>query len=417
MPIKSILRIFVAEVLSKLILGLSHIVIIKGLPITEFGRFSYLYATAFAAANFSGVALNRAMMVQAAKAAPAGRPLLMGAMMSCLGAALLLIVVGVAGSYGAAEVTSLAVFVSGYLVLDYLRTQHQSELRFVEYSGIEIARSTLILLATFAALRSAGPVEGVGRAPELLMASQGAVMLLMAIPWVLWVRRAKIALRLSASFSAWRSCLSRHTVALTFYFAAVGLLGQTEVFVLRRFGTTMDLAVFSAAFRYYSLLLLATGAVGAVLTPMSQRTETAYSFLDLLRKGRLYFLLFGGVALASIPALYLVRELLGVEKYPGFFVVYAVLCLASIQGVFLSPHVSALMRLDDHTFLNALAYGVIAMSICCCVVLVRGAGALGAAISYCVANTVLNGLAYRRAHHLIVAVPQHMELANESSTT
>jgi O-antigen/teichoic acid export membrane protein len=230
-------------------------------------------------------------------------------------------------------------------------------------------------------------------------------MLALAAPWVYWVRRAKLPLTARAALAGWRDSLGAGRVALFFYFAAVGLLGQIEVFVLSRLSTEAELAVYSAAFRYYSLLLLATGAVSAVLTPLSQRTETAHGFLDVLRKSRGYFLLFGAVALCSIPVLYLLRDLLGLSKYPGFLAVYAVLSLASVQAILLSPHVSALMRVRDHAFLNGLAYSVIGASVVSCALLVRSLGALGAALSYLAANLVLNGLASRRAVMLIRAAP------------
>jgi O-antigen/teichoic acid export membrane protein len=405
LPVKSIARIFAAEVTSKVILGISHIVIIRALPVGEFGRFSFLYATAFAITNFSGVALNRAMMVQTAKGGEQQRPLVAGALVSCVGGAVLIPIVGVVGSYSFGGILSAGTFVVGYLLLDYLRSLHQAEMRFREYSLIEVVRSALVVASTFVALHLPPTSRwGIGRA-EALLYLQGGAMLAMAAPWVVWVRRPKGRPSLRSALAGWRDQFNAGRIALFFYFAAVGLIGQIEVFVLKTVGTESDLAVFSAAFRYYSLLLMATGAVSAVLTPLAQRIDTAHSFLDLLRQGRGYFLVFGVVTLVSIPCLYAVRGLLGLEKYPGFLAVYAILCVASVQAIFLSPHVSALMRMQDHGFLNAVAYAVILGSIASCALLVRMAGPAGAAMSYCAANLVLNGLAYRRAHRVISICP------------
>jgi O-antigen/teichoic acid export membrane protein len=400
MPIRSILRIFATEVLSKVVLGLSHILIIKALPVTEFSRFSFLYATAFAVSNFSGVALNRAMMVQAAKEVPGERPILAGALLSCLGAAALMAGVGAVGGYSRAELSAVGVFAFGFLIVDYLRSLHQSELGFREYALIEVVRSTLILGATAAALLGPGRRATSGAA-EAILWYQGAVMLLLAVPWVALVRRARLRVDVVRLAGDWRRHLDGDRLALFAYFAAVGLLGQIEIFVLKRAGTELDLAVFSAAFRYFTLLLMATGAMSAVLTPLSQKTDSAHSFLELLRRGRAFFLLFSSVALLSIPVLWVARAPLGLDKYPGFLAVYAVLSLVSVQAVFLSPHVSALMRLRDHAFLNAVAYLAIAASVAACFLLVRAAGAWGAAVSYLGTNLFLNGLAYRRAHKLV----------------
>lgn len=400
MPIRSIVRIFFTEILSKVVLGLSHIVIIKALPVPDFGRFSFLYATAFTVANLSGVAMNRAMMVETAKDTAPERPVLAGALLSSLGACALVAAVGAIGGYGAAELSAVGVFALGFLVVDYLRSLHQSELKFREYALIELVRSALILLATLTAL-SVRVTRWTCAPVETILWFQGGVMLVLAIPWATWVRRARVRVDVGRLAGEWRRHLEGDRLALFFYFAAVGLLGQIEVFVLKRAGTDADLAVFSAAFRYFSLLLMATGAISAVLTPLSQKTESAHSFLDMLRRGRGYFLVFSGFALTSIPVLWAARSVLGLDKYSGFLPVYAVLCLASVQAVFLSPHVSALMRIRDYAFLNAVAYLTVAASMAACFLLVRTIGALGAAASYCATNVALNGLAYRRAHRLI----------------
>lgn len=402
MPIRSILRIFFTEVFSKVVLGLSHVIIIKSLPVSEFGRFSYLYASAFAVANFSGVAMNRAMMVQAAKASAGEQPLLAGALLSCVGVPVLLLGLAASGQYGRLELGSAGVFALGFLVVDYLRSLHQSELKFREYALIEVARSTLVLLATAAALK-VHLFQTTLHSAEALLLFQGAVMLLLAAPWIVWVRDASLRFDIGRLASDWRHHVDRERFALFVYFAAVGLLGQIEVFVLKEAGTELDLAVFSAAFRYFSLLLMATGAMSAVLTPLSQKVESAHSFLHLLQRGRTYFVLFSGLVLASIPVVYVARSWLGLEKYPSFISVYAMLCLAAIQAVFLSPHVSALMRVKDYAFLNTVAYLVIAVGTGTCFLMVRAFGALGAAMSYCATNLLLNGLAYRRAHQRITA--------------
>lgn len=397
-PARSIARIFALEVVSKLVLGLSHVVTIRALSLGDFARFSYLYATAFVAVNVTGVALNRAMMVRSANGARRGQSLLAGALLSSATAPVLLLALSLFGDYRTPELAAAATFAVSYLLVDHLRSLHQSELRFRAYSFIELARAALVTGATVAAVLLARPAGGETQASTLLLALQGAAMLLVALPWVVWVRREKLSFDPRAVVAGVRGELTRETGALYGYFAAVGLLGQVEVFVLKRLGGAADLAVFSAAFRYFSLLLLATGAISAVLLPLSQRAESTRSYLRLLAGGRLYFLLFAAAALLSAPTLWALRGPLGLAKYPGFFLVYCVLVLAAIQSVFLSPHAGALMKARQYRFLNVLAYCVIAGSVAACVALVTRLGALGAALSYLGANLVMNSLAARRAH-------------------
>jgi O-antigen/teichoic acid export membrane protein len=398
----AIARIFAAEIVSKIVLGVSHIITIRALNVSDFSRFSYLYATAFLIVNMSGVALNRAMMVQSAKGV-ARRSMAVGFVVSLSGAAIILLLMASTGQFLLREFLAIVTFAAGYLLLDYMRAMHQSDLSFGRYSLIELARAMLITVATALALVLASVPNHQASPAELLLFLQGTAMLLLILPWVLVVRRSDPSWGRSGSRWSLKSQFSGETVGLFVYFAAMGILGQIEVFVLKRFGTEAELALFSAAFRYYSLLLLATGAANAVLIPLAQRTESAHAFLRLLRAGRVYFILFAGGVGLSIPVLFVLSPWLGLDKYPGFILVYSVLSFASVQAILLSPHIGALMRLGQFRFLNVLAGGVIAASIGLCIILVRPYGAFGAAISYCIANLVLNFIAFRQANRAVAA--------------
>jgi O-antigen/teichoic acid export membrane protein len=313
---------------------------------------------------------------------------------------LLLAVLALTGQYGLSEILSVGLFAVSYLLLDYLRSLHQSEMRFREYSLLEVTRATLITVVTVVVVARSSRAGGETHAATLVILWQGIAMAAMVMPWILWVRRARISWQHAAIWTAWRKQLDSEIGALFLYFAAVGVFGQVEVFVLKRFGSEMDLAVFSAAFRYYSLLMLATGATNAVLLPLSQRLDSADSFLRLLAGGRIFFLLFAGLVVVSAPVLLLFAPLLGLEKYPGFFPVYCVLCVASIQAAFLSPHVGALMKLKQYRFLDVLVCVTAVASVVVCAVFVRSFGAIGAAVSYCAANLVMNSIASRRARRM-----------------
>ncbi len=389
---RRILQVLTFDVVAKAGLGFAGVLLIRFMPGSEYGR----YVLAAAAANMIITAMtstfNRIYIVGYKKLNlrhAAGSFLALQMLLMLIVAALLYpFRAAVGGLYPAVMIMAAA-----YCLIAFARTVYQQELRFMRFSLVELCRAGCFLGAVVClGLYQSGNL----RAWQVLTAQSATLLLAFAITFLRraarggWMSWAAARALLPAVFGGGYKYLF-------VYFLLLAVFGQLDVFILRWLTDENTVAVYGAAFRYYSLLMMTLGAVHAVLLPSIQQAAHADEFRKIFRDLRRMLYLF---ALAAGVGAWLagwIMPLVDQGRYPESIAVFRILCVSAIVSFAFSPYVHILMRFEDFRYLTFLSAAVLAASALTFTVLIRHYGAPGAALATLINYACLNGMIYARA--------------------
>jgi O-antigen/teichoic acid export membrane protein len=193
------------------------------------------------------------------------------------------------------------------------------------------------------------------------------------------------------------------------YFCILAMFTQLDVFMLKAISDSVQLATYGAAFRYYTLLSLALGAIQIVLLPAIQQLVSAKQLDALLAKHFKLLVVFAIGTFAAAWAAQWIIPAIDMGKYPQSVAVFRILALSAVLSFALSPHVNLVMRFEDFRFLTVLISAAMFINIALNFPLVRSRGAIGASIATLISYLFLNGSIFLRARRyrgMLAAEPQ-----------
>jgi O-antigen/teichoic acid export membrane protein len=393
--LKHFAQVLSVDTLAKVALGALTIALIRFMPVEEYAALTFAVSVAGLAAQIFAAGINRIYIVGFERYGLGGKIEALLALQFLGIAALALMALPAAGAfrglYPAAAVLAAAIMLS-----EFSKTYYQRELRFMRYSGIEVARTLL----------QAAAVGG------LLLVYRDS---LEAVA-VLWAQSAALVLGFCATFRPvvrWRrladlpsaGALAKSVAAgpyglLFVYFSVIAVFSQADVMMVRWLADDPVLASYGAALRYYGVLSLALGAVHAVLLPTIQRARAGEDLASLFRKHfRLVLIYIPVVVLAGAAAGWVMPWVDG-GRYPDSVTAFRVLAFSAAISFAFSPHVNLLMKLELFGFLVALVVAALGMNLVLLALLVPRYGATGAALAVLVAAACVNAPAYFKSRKL-----------------
>jgi O-antigen/teichoic acid export membrane protein len=393
---RSILFVFSWDVIAKALTGAAGIVLIRAMAPADYANYTLAIAGAAIVAQTVAATFNRIYVVGYREFK------LQGALSSFVSVQLLLVAALVAITLPFVGLHNALYWCAVLLVLglcgaDMSRTAWQQQLRFGRFALIEVVRAVLFFggVVTAASLQSGAILAWQA---VVVQAAASVVVFAAFLARHLDVRQMltiREALRLSSRIIGGRY---RYLFA---YFSVLTLFGQADVFMLKLLGDTRALATYGSAFRYYSLLLLALGAVHSVLLPQVQRLTRIADLRALFaRQQRLLFLFLPfviGLAWASAWFIPFVDK----GKYPDAVLVFRVLSVSAAVSFAFSPYVNILLRFEHFEFLlRALLLGL-AVSLTLNSFMIPLAGASGAAMTTLLAMASVNVPVFVRARTLL----------------
>ncbi|KAF0100133.1 MAG: polysaccharide biosynthesis protein [bacterium] len=386
-------QVFSFDLISKVLLGGLGIVLIRYMPSGEYATYTLLLSLVAFATQGVSATFNRLYILTGGKggSGDAWPALGLQGMLIGLLAILGLPLIGTLGvGYGLALALVLANCAS-----EFAKTCYQRELAFARFSLIEVSRSALFVAIALLLIWQYGD----GVTAYAVLGVQAASLLFVA--WfALRGRLAGSAASVAGSVRYARRFADRKYFGLFAYFFVVGLFTQADIFMLKIVGDELMLATYGSAFRYYSILSLALGAVHVVLLPMIQRAGGAADLLAILARHRRLLLLFAtGTALAAWLSGWLIPWI-DAGKYPQATATFRVLCISAVISFAFSPHANLLLRYEAFRFLALAIVAALVAHVALCLLLIPSYGAVGAAISTAVSAALANAAFYLRAHRL-----------------
>lgn len=395
---RAVVQVLSFDLAAKVILGVLGIVLIRYMSAEQYADYVFALAlTAFVAQSVAAT-FNR-VHVLSASTAPDGRYewALIGLQAAILGTLAVLglpLAADLGGSYFLVVLLILA-----NCLADFAKTCYQRDLHFFRFSMIELARALLFFAgaATLIAI-SAGDVSA-----HAVIAIQTISLLVVA--WVALRRRsASWQATYPAAIARYGRDLLRGDYAFLFaYFFVLGVFTQTDIFMLKIVGDSDMLATYGSAFRYYSILSLALGAVHAVLLPTIQRLSTQAELRAVLAMHRRVLAMFCLVALTAGWLAEWALPWVDAGKYPDAVLSFRILCVSAVVSFAFSPYVNLLMRFERFGFLLVLILAALSLHVALSGALIPGFGAAGAATATLVSAAVVTFSIFLKSRGLSIA--------------
>ena len=397
---RAMYRVFAFDLVAKVAIGVAMLLIIRMMPTAEYANYTFALSAAALAQQGVIAAFNRVYIVGHETLRLGGAEWgFVGVQLALFGAIAVLLfpfrdVFG--GAYG-----PLLALVAATTLAEAAKTFYQRDLRFREFSFVEIGRALLFVALVLAA----GIVlRRHMRAGHALLAQALAMLL----AFVVATRHLPPPTRAAANqlrILLGDVLLGRYR-NLLLYFVATAAFAQVEVFVLRRLATPEVLATFGASFRYYVLLSLALGAVHTVLLPIIQRARLDGTLREVVRRQQRLLAVFVPVVVLGAWLSAWIIPLIDGGRYPESIAVFRVLCASAIVSFALSPYSNVLISDGEFRFMLVSVLVASALSLGLNVVLVPRLGALGAALTMLVAFGLFNGATFLRARAIIRRGPR-----------
>lgn len=391
---KRFAQVLSADVISKALVGIASIALIRYMPTAEYAALTFAIALATVGGQVLAAGFNRIYILgfESFRLGERIVPYLAAQLW------LLLALAAAAAPFVPLLETSYVLILMlaiGLVLSEFAKTYYQRQFAFGRFSAIELGRSMAYavgigaLIALFGAGLRAEPVLAV---QGLALVGAFAISLGARLPW----RRL---LDFTATKAVLREVLLGPFSVLLLYFSVVAVFSQIDIIMLRAIATELQLASYGSAFRYYALLMLALGAAHAVLLPAVQGAGNREALDRLYRQHFRLLLFFTPAVLLGAWASGWILPWIDQGRYPDAVPAFRILCASAVISFACSPHVNFLMKLHRFRILLYLVLTGLSGAFLLLLVLIPYAGAVGAAWVTLIASASVNVpifiLAYR----------------------
>jgi O-antigen/teichoic acid export membrane protein len=398
--LKALLNVASFDLLSKLLLGILGILLIRYLRADEYATYTFSMSLVAFFTQSVASTFNRIYILTSPREG-SGDALtvfgLQGLVILFLGTLGLPLAGEMGASYGL-----LITLVVATCASEFAKTLHQKDLDFARFSRIELARSGLFFFAAVVMLWQ----YGYSLTADQVILVQCLTFLLVALA-AMYGRLGNIdQLHVSAVRLYVLKLLGGQHIYLFAYFFVVGIFTQTDIFILKFLGDDLMLATYGSAFRYYSVVSLGLAAVHTVLLPMIQHAKNIQELRAILDRHRRLVPLFGLATAIAAAGGYWVIPWVDMGRYPDAAATFSILCVSAMISFAFSPHVNLLMRMERFKFLLALVIAALSTHVVSSLVLVPFAGAIGAAVALLISSALITFSIFLYSRRLLLACSQ-----------
>lgn len=382
---KAVFQVLSFDVLSKLVLGVLGIALIRYMPPAEYAEYTFALSLAAFVTQSISVTFNRVYILSAPQDGGQGNEWSAIGLQAFLIVALVVLGLPLISSLGNSYWLITALILAN-CASDFAKTYYQRDLKFFRFSLIELSRSMLFFVGAVVLIA----LSEASVSSNAIISVQ-AVSLLVVAWWALSRRLSEwnaTNIREIAAYA--RGLIQGKYTHLFAYFFIVGIFAQTDIFMLKIVGDETMLATYGSAFRYYSILSLALGAVHVVLLPMIQKLSSNQELRMLLAAHRRVLLLFVLVAAVAGWLAEWVIPWVDSGKYPEAITTFRILCISAVISLAFSPHANLLMRYERFRFLSFVIITALAVHIGLCLLLIPLHGASGTAVATTIAAALAN---------------------------
>lgn len=388
---RAYLQVFSFDMVSKGLMAVSTIALIRYMQPTEFAAYTFALSIAAVVSQTVAAAINRVYIVgvegltqQPPSATFLGAQLWGGAILAI---AMLPLARYTSGLFALIVGMSVAT-----ISLEFAKTFYQRELAFFRLSIVELLR-TLLFAAAVALLFVTRHLDA-----HSVLFVQSGVMACLAVAVFRRIDTRHL-LDPRAALGLARAIVSGPSAFVVGYFICTSVLAQLPLIFVRLLRPE-SLAAFGSAFRYYALLLLALNTAHVVLLPTLQKASTPAELDAVFRRNRPMVALFAFVvAIGAVASRWLIPWI-DHGKYPDAVTVFRILAISAVVSFALSPHVNVLLRARRFVFMCVLiVIGTLADAVLLAVLVGRW-GMIGAAVTTLVVNATVNLFVWREANRV-----------------
>jgi O-antigen/teichoic acid export membrane protein len=389
---RAFMQVFILDLLSKVILGLTTVFLVREMTNAEFASYTFAYSMAVLISQIIAATFNRMYIL--AGDGNAGRDTVetfIGAQLwSCAIVVLLTLPCVLIMSH---LYLSSLLLLAGFLFSDFAKTYYQQKRGFFKLSMVELARSGFFLTGLIGInvlwRQELNATEAV--------AMQGLIMLFIALTVFARRLRARQLLNCRNAQRLLKTVLTGEYKYIVGYFILVAVLSSLTVFLLRILRTDYELATFGSAFRYYNMMSLCLGAVHVVMLPAIQQTKDNQELKALFVRHRKLLPLFAVCVLIAVIGSQWIIPWVNGGKYPESVGVFQILAASMVISFAFSPYVNMLLKIGDHRFIFWLMVLGVCVTGIGSAALITVAGVIGAAWGVFGGMGAINILVYRRA--------------------
>ncbi|MDR7238767.1 oligosaccharide flippase family protein [Neobacillus drentensis] len=397
---KSILQVFSFDMLSKILIGIIGIFLIRYMEASEYALYTFSLSIINIVAQTLSNTFRRIYIVGYDNQFKGKQ------IDSFIGAQLLIIfcfAIGLLMFTHKIDIIDFLIIntIIGITFLEFTKTIFQRELNFKQFSKIEIARSlsffslTIILIFT---------IQYNLRAWQVLLI-QSSTMILITVT-ILWKKiKVKNLMKFKEYIQIGKDIVRGPYKYLIFYVLFSTILSQLDVLMLKYLSNNYQLATYGSAFRYYSLLLLALSSVNSVFLPVIQNIKNRYELDTIYSKHNKMLIVFIPIVLLGAWLANWVLPIIDMGKYPDAVSVFQILSFSAIFSFVFSPHTNFVMKFEDFKFLFCMI--IIAVIVNCILnfIMIPLYGSIGAALATLIAFGFSNYMTYLRAQRHRKSLP------------
>jgi O-antigen/teichoic acid export membrane protein len=393
---KSMLQVFSFNVISKGLMGVTGILLIRYMGHIEYAYYTLAVSLVTVVTQALTVSFNRLYIVghEGLNLDETTSPFLGFQTVAILALGLLALPFrGDAGNiYWFIILAALATCYS-----EFSKTFFQEKMKFFRFSMVEVSRTFLTAIGVLIAILFLGERLTAWQVLSVQAIAMMGIFLVVFGKELNFARlfRFKDVLKLSSSI------VKGQYRYLFGYFFLFAFFGQMDVFMLRLLTDSSTLAIYGSAFRYYALVILALSSVHAVLLPRTQKEENIRKIEATYRKYMKVILLIAPVIILGAYLSQWIIPIIDRGKYPQAVTVFRILAVSSIISLLFSPHVNIVMKFEKFRYLYYLVCGAILLSAGLNLFLVPYLGVIGTAISTLVSFAFVNGLTYKKSRQVM----------------
>ena len=393
---RAIAQVFFSDVLSKVIVGLTTIILIRRMTHTEFASYTVAFAVVALITQMIAGSFNRMyiLMDERIDRTITVETYIAAQLWTCFGMVFITLPFGLllTGLY----VPSLILLV-GFLLSEFAKTYYQEKCNFVRLSMVELARSGLFL----ASLCTIDLLLEEQLTAERTALLQGMIMIIITLTVFAGRIRLKKLIDYRNAPRLLRMILTGEHKYITGYFVLVAVLSNLTVLLLRMQDDDYQLALFASAFRYFSMMSLCLSAVHVVMLPAIRQTIDKNEIQRLFirhRKMLPWFIVW--VFLAALGSGWIIPLIDG-GKYPESVGVFQVLAASLVFSFAFSPYINLLLIIRHYKFIFWLMVVGVSVTAIISTALIACAGAIGAACGFSIAMAGINYVVYKQARHCL----------------
>jgi O-antigen/teichoic acid export membrane protein len=373
---KSVVQVFSFDILSKVLLGVTGIILIRFMPEIEYARYTLALSLVSVVTQTLVSSFKRIYIVGYQRFKLENSPsLFLG--LQLWGICLLVLMTLPFKDFAEGVYWFVVAAIIATCLSEFAKTVVQQQLKFLQFSIIEMARTLVFVLSLLCLIYF---IRYELKAWQVLLVQAMAMFLVFSTVFSKYLD-LKSLFKMGESVRFALELVKGEYKYVFGYFFVFAFFSQVDVFVLKALAGSVELATYGSAFRYYSLLLLALGAVHAVLLPVIQRIQSIDELESILAQHKRMLLVFVPLVLLGAWLSKWVIPWLDMGKYPNAAIVFQILAISAIVSFAFSPHSNLVMRFEDFRFLFISICMGLLVNVGLCVWLVPILGATGPAIA------------------------------------